>query len=261
MNKFVSLISGSSGNSTLVTDGRTRLLVDCGGSGKCIKEALMDAGEAIEGIDAILITHEHSDHVKGVGVLSRRYGFPIYATERTYRAITGAGEIDSETVHFINPDEEFEIGTIGISPFSIPHDAADPVGYSFMLGDGKYTVATDIGYIGDSLLERLKGSRSIILESNHDVEMLRHGPYPFHLQQRILSQFGHLSNETASYTALELVRSGTEHIMLGHLSDKNNLPEIALLETHNRLTSAGVDIGRDVTLQVAQRRKITVMES
>ena len=259
--KFVSLISGSSGNATLVSDGRTNLLVDCGGSGKCIQTALMEAGVSIEEIDAVLLTHEHSDHVKGVGVLSRRYGFPIYATSKTHSSIVKVGDIDPDIKHNISPDKEFEIGSIVISPFSIPHDAADPVGYSFLLGADKYTIATDMGYVSHDLLSRLKGSKSILLESNHDVEMLRCGPYPFYLQQRILGRYGHLSNETASIAALALVESGTEHIMLGHLSDKNNLPEIAMLETNQRLTNAGVNVGSDMTLQIAHRHKITVMDN
>ncbi|MDO5398354.1 MAG: MBL fold metallo-hydrolase [bacterium] len=258
--KFVSLISGSSGNASLISDGRTNLLIDCGGSGKCIQNALMEAGVAVGEIDAVLLTHEHSDHVKGVGVLSRRYGFPIYATEKTHSSIVKVGEINPDLKINVTPDNEFEIGSIRVLPFSIPHDAADPVGYSFSVNNNKYTIATDMGYISNSILDRLKGSKAIILESNHDVEMLRCGPYPFYLQQRILGQYGHLSNETASIAALALAESGTEHIMLGHLSEHNNLPEIAMLETNQRLTAAGINVGSDITLQVAQRHKITIMD-
>lgn len=258
--KFASLISGSSGNATLVSDGKTNLLIDCGGSGKCIQNALMEAGVSIGEIDAVLLTHEHSDHVKGIGVLSRRYGFPIYATEKTHSSIVKVGEINPDLKISISPDKDFEIGSIIVSPFSIPHDAADPVGYGFYIGNDKYTVATDMGYISHNVLDRLKGSKAIILESNHDIDMLRCGPYPFYLQQRILGQYGHLSNETASMAALALAESGTEHIMLGHLSEHNNLPEIAILETNQRLTAAGINVGKDITLQVAHRHKITIMD-
>lgn len=257
--KFVSLISGSSGNSTLISDGKTHLLIDCGGSGKCLQTALMNSGVSITEIDAVLLTHEHSDHVKGLGVLSRRYGFPIYATEKTHSSIVKVGEINPDLKHSIKPDNDFEIGSIRISPFSISHDAADPVGYSFYINDNKYTLATDMGYINHSLLDKLKGSRSIILESNHDIEMLRCGPYPYYLQQRILGKYGHLSNETASMAALALAESGTEHIMLGHLSDHNNLPELAMLETEQRLTNAGIKVGADITLQIAHRHNVTIM--
>lgn len=257
--KFVSLISGSSGNSTLISDGKTNILIDCGASGKCISNALLEAGASINEIDAVLLTHEHSDHVKGIGVLSRRYGFPIYATEKTHSSIVKVGEINPDLKNNIIPDTDFEIGSIVVSPFSISHDAADPVGYSFFIDENKYTLATDMGYISHNVLDKLKGSKAILLESNHDVEMLRCGPYPFYLQKRILGKYGHLSNETASMAALALTESGTEHIMLGHLSDHNNLPELAMLETDQRLTEAGVNIGKDITLQVAQRHAITVM--
>ena len=258
--KFISLISGSSGNSTLISDGKTNILIDCGASGKCISNALLEAGCSINEIDAVLLTHEHSDHIKGVGVLSRSYGFPIYATEKTHSSIVKVGEINPDLKNNIIPETDFEIGSIVVSPFSISHDAADPVGYSFFIDGNKYTLATDMGYISHSVLDKLKGSKAILLESNHDVEMLRCGPYPFYLQQRILGKYGHLSNETASMTALALAESGTEHIMLGHLSDHNNLPELAMLETDQRLTKAGINIGKDITLQVAQRHSITVMD-
>lgn len=258
--KFVSLLSGSSGNATLVSDDKTNLLIDCGASGKALERALLQAGSSINEIDAILITHEHSDHTKGLGVLSRRYAIPIYTTAKTHSSVNNIGNINSELKISISTNNEFEIGTIGVMPFSIHHDAADPIGFSFYIDNKKYSIATDTGYISDELFNSIKGSDAILLESNHDVDMLRCGPYPFHLQQRILSDYGHLSNETAAYTALKLVRNGTKHIMLGHLSDKNNLPEIALLETHRTLSNSGIYVGKDVTLQIAHRSEITVMD-
>lgn len=257
MIKFVSLISGSSGNATLVSDGKTNLLVDCGTSGKRIEAALEKAGEAKDSINALLITHEHSDHIKGAGVLARRYKLPVYATAATHRAMTGVGKIDDNLRFCVNPGKIFEIGNIGVEPFSISHDAADPVGYSFYIGNEKLTVATDTGFISGDIMDSLRGSGSILLESNHDVEMLRCGPYPYHLQQRILGKKGHLSNNAAAEAALELVCSGTEHIILGHLSEHNNLPEIALMETKQYLEEAGVAVGKDVTLQVAHRYDLT----
>lgn len=257
MIKFFSLISGSSGNAAFVSDGRTRLLIDCGTSGKRLEAALNAAGESAVNIDALLVTHEHSDHIRGIGVLSRRYKIPIYATKKTHKAINGVGDIDEALRRAVYTDADFEIGTIGISAFPISHDAADPVGYSFYIGDEKLSVATDTGVVDEELLGRLRGSKRIILESNHDVEMLRCGPYPYHLQQRILGDTGHLSNEDAAITALELVRCGAEHIVLGHLSEHNNLPEIALMETDNYLRGAGVNVGSDMTLKVAKRYEIT----
>lgn len=253
---FASLISGSSGNATLISDGKTHILTDCGMSGVKLKDALLKFGISPENLSAMLITHEHIDHVRGAGVIARRYKIPIYATEKTHAALD-CGRIDDDLLHFIKPDCDFEIGSIGVTPFSIPHDAADPVGYSYFCGDEKYSLSTDIGHMNDYILSHLTGSKKVLLESNHDVEMLQFGSYPFPLKQRILSDTGHLSNTNAAKTALKLVESGTENVALGHLSNENNTPEIALIETHTYLTSAGVNVGKDMVLQVAKRYEVT----
>lgn len=261
MLKLYSLISGSSGNCALITNGETAILSDCGGSGKRILAELAKTGVPSQRVRAIVVSHEHTDHTKGVGILARRLGIPVYATVGTHSAMLGSvGSIDESQVRLIQPDVTYDIFGIGVTPFSIPHDASDPCGYSFSDGTSKVTVATDIGHMTDSLLSRLAGSRSIILESNHDIDMLRYGEYPYPLKRRILGDYGHLSNECAADAALRLVQSGTEHIMLGHLSDKNNLPEIALMESYNRLTDSGVNVGIDATLQVAKRYELTEFE-
>ena len=256
MLELYSLISGSSGNSSLVTDGKTNILIDCGTSGKRAIAALSKIGIAPDTICAILVTHEHTDHTSGVGILARRLKIPVYATKGTHRMMN-IGSIDETQTAFVTPDITYDIGGIGVTPFSIPHDANDPCGYSFTDGTKKVTIATDIGHMPDSLFSRISGSNSIILESNHDIEMLRFGEYPYPLKQRILSDHGHLSNPVAAETALRLVETGTEHIMLGHLSDKNNLPEIAQMETFNKLTDNGVRVGTDMTLQIAKRYDVT----
>lgn len=256
MINFTSLISGSSGNATLFSDGSTHLLIDCGMSGKQLFEALAKIGLSPDRLDGILLTHEHIDHVKGAGVIARRHKLPIYATAGTLSAMN-VGPIPDEQIKIIDSAHDFEIGTIGIKPFDIPHDAAEPVGYSFYIGGEKFSLATDIGHMHKALIEQIMKSKMVLLESNHDVDMLQYGPYPFPLKQRILSDIGHLSNENAAKTALQLVNSGVEHIMLGHLSEKNNHPEIAMMETYNTLTFAGVKVGSDVTLQVADRYKAT----
>lgn len=257
MATFVSLISGSSGNATFVSDGKTNLLIDCGMSGAKLKESLHAIDVMPESIDALLITHEHVDHTKGAGVISRRYNIPIYTTQGTHTSMD-IGNIADENIKIITEDTDFEIGNIGICPFAIPHDAAQPVGFNFMIGDEKYSLATDIGQITKSILENITGSKKILLESNHDVEMLKCGTYPYPVKRRILGEYGHLSNETASKVAMHLVQNGTEHIMLGHLSKENNRPEIAMLETYNLLSQSGVDVGKDMTLQVADRYKPTL---
>lgn len=256
MLELVSIISGSSGNCTLATDGRTHILIDCGTSGKRLFAALDRLSISPAMISAILVTHEHSDHTKGVGIAARKLKIPVYATAGTHTSME-IGKLEEQQRQLVRPDITYDIGGIGVTPFSIPHDAADPCGFMFTDGKDKLTVATDIGHISESLLSRIQGSRSIILESNHDTNMLQYGDYPYPLKQRILSDFGHLSNPSAAEAALELVKSGTEHIMLGHLSDKNNLPEIAQMETYNKLMDNGIRVGTDMTLQVAARYDIT----
>lgn len=260
MADFLSLISGSSGNCTFISDGKTNILIDCGLSGKRLAELLAQIDISPDSIDALLITHEHSDHVKGAGVAARRYKLPVYATSRTHSAMN-LGNVSESLKHTVSPDKDFEIGSIGIRPFSIPHDAVNPVGYTFMCGGKKYAIATDIGEMNDKIFSSIKGSEKVILESNHDINMLKAGSYPFPLKQRILSNIGHLSNESAAETALELVKSGTTGIMLGHLSLENNMPELALLETYNTLKNYGVNTDSDVSLKVAARNSITLFGS
>ena len=259
MTTFISLISGSSGNATFISDGKTNLLIDCGMSGAKLKEALRTIDVLPESIDAILLTHEHIDHTRGAGVVSRRYNLPIYATEGTHLA-ADMGNIAEENIKTISEDTYFEIGGIGIKPFAISHDARQPVGFTFFIGNEKYALATDIGKMTQGIIDSITGSKKVLLESNHDIEMLRCGSYPFPLKQRILGEYGHLSNDAAAKTALYLVNRGTEHIMLGHLSKENNRPEIALLETHNLLSQSGVKVGDDMTLQVADRYKPTLFQ-
>lgn len=256
MLNFYSIISGSSGNCSLVTDGKTNILIDCGTSGKRATEALESLCILPERINAILVTHEHIDHTKGVGILSRRFNIPIYATSGTHKN-SDFGKIEDNMIFEVLPDITYDIAGIGITPFAIPHDASDPCGYKISDGKAKIATATDIGIMTDYVLSRISGCESILLESNHDIDMLRFGEYPYALKQRILSDTGHLSNKAAAEAAFSLVNSGTKHIMLGHLSDKNNLPDIAQMETYNYLSDKGVKVGGDVTLQVAQRYKIT----
>lgn len=256
MLKLYSIISGSSGNCSLVTDGKTNILIDCGTSGKRACEALEKLCVPPSRLNAIFVTHEHIDHTKGVGILSRKFNIPVYATSGTHQK-ADLGKMDDTLICEVTPDVTYDIAGIGITPFAIPHDAAEPCGYTFTDGAVKLAVATDIGVMTDAILSRLAGSESIILESNHDIDMLRFGEYPYALKQRILSDIGHLSNKAAADAALALAKSGTKHIMLGHLSDKNNLPDIAQMETYNHLTDNGVAVGTDVTLQVAKRYDIT----
>ena len=254
--ELISLVSGSSGNASIVSDGHSTILVDCGMSGKALVNALSNCGKTIDDINAVMITHEHTDHIKGVGVIARKYGINIYGTEKTFRAME-CGKINEDLLHPINPGREYVIGDIAIHPFSTSHDAVDPVGYSFTDGHSKVSVATDTGFLSEDMYQAIKGSNKILLESNHDVEMLKFGIYPPSLKRRILSDKGHLSNEACASIACRLVQDGTSSIALAHLSNENNLPDIAYLTSYNALDGIGVEVGQELRLTVASRYDIT----
>ncbi len=247
MLEMCTLFSGSSGNCVYVSDGETRLLVDCGVSGKRIESGLKNIGVEPGEIHGVLLTHEHSDHIASVGILHRRYGWNLYANNLTWEAAESVvGKIDPSCLHFFCGP--FRIGGIEVNPFSIPHDAADPVGYRFSKEGSCVTVATDLGMITPDVEENLLGSEAILLEANHDVEMLKMGPYPYPLKRRILSDSGHLSNENAGKLCVHLAKNGTKNILLGHLSKHNNLPELAyqtvvsVLQEHAMLHQVNIEV-------------------
>jgi len=316
MVRFTVLASGSKGNATVVSGGSTRILVDCGLSCRELFRRMRLVGEVPETLDAIVITHEHMDHVNGLAVTARKLGIPVYFTEATHRAwmrwltprrqmtyaqwleqcrklaaerqaeadaavqhgcpegeqddreaeaeldcvmaeVTAAPESSGEVaeaktaadgpssrkadptwlpaVEYFQAGEAFEIGDIAVSPFTIPHDAADPVGFVFQAEGVRMACATDLGYIPPNVKAQLKGVDLLLLESNHDLEMLRDGPYPWSVKQRVLSRVGHLSNEaTADY--LEKVYDGqAAYVILAHLSESNNLPELARITAERAL--------------------------
>ncbi|MCH5184878.1 MAG: MBL fold metallo-hydrolase [Oscillospiraceae bacterium] len=254
--EFLSVASGSSGNAVYISDGHTSLLIDCGISGKCLAEGLLRADISPDSLDAVLITHEHIDHVAGVGVISRRYKLPVYATEKTFAACTKIGK--PEKFIPIEKHTDFSIGSIGVRAFSVSHDAADPVGYSFFTGNKKFTVATDTGIITENIRKEVINSDTVLLESNHDVEMLKFGSYNYDLKRRVLSDEGHLSNDAAADFSAELLNTGTKKIILGHLSHENNTPDIAYKTSENKLISLGAVIGGDIILSVAKRSEVTL---
>ena len=253
---FLSIVSGSSGNASLIKYKNTSILIDCGVSGKKLIENLSSADISGDEIDAILVTHEHSDHIAGVGVISRRFDVPLYATEKTYKSMN-IGNIRRDNIKVIEKNSDFEIGDISVHSFPIPHDAADPVGYSFLCGSKKYSVATDIGVMTDCIFQAISGSDYIMLEANHDIDMLMYGDYPLELKKRILGDRGHLSNDAAAKSAVELLKSGTKHIMLSHLSDKNNAPSVAYKTVENEFSKCGAVVGKDIGLCVANRYGVT----
>lgn len=251
MIKFQSFLSGSSGNCTYITDDNTHILVDCGAPAKYISACLGRLGVEPASIDAVLVTHEHRDHVSGVGVFARKYGVPVIATGKTWSAMQAiTGKIPDSCVESCKPHKEFKIGSMNISPFAIPHDASEPVGYRFSENENRFTVATDLGYISDELTEELSGSDSIIIEANHDLEMLRTGRYPYHLKRRILGEKGHLSNDTCARLCAMLAQKGTKSFWLGHLSKENNTPTLAFETVREILKKEGFLAGADVGLGV-----------
>ena len=254
MIKFCSLYSGSSGNSIFIGTDKAKILIDAGLSGKRIAEALISIGEDPANLKAILVSHEHNDHIRGLGIISKRYNIPVYANEMTWQAINASIKgIEAKNIKYFSNNKEIDVFGLGIRAFSIPHDANDPVGFNFYLNDRKITIATDIGHITPQLTKSIEGSDLLLLESNHDVKMLEVGAYPWWLKQRILGDKGHLSNEVAGEVIADMAEKGTQHFLLGHLSMKNNFPQLAYQTTYNALTKRNICVGKDITLEVAER--------
>jgi phosphoribosyl 1,2-cyclic phosphodiesterase len=319
MVRFTVLASGSKGNSTVVSGGRTRILVDAGLSCRELVRRMRLAGEDPETLDAIIITHEHSDHINGLAVTARKLGIPVYFTEGTHRAwmrwLTPRRQMtyaqwleqcrkqaaerqaeaegpqsDSETdadpdesvfvaepappesspalaathakdpawlpsVEYFQAGQPFAIGDIAISPFTIPHDAADPVGFVFRAEGVRLGIATDLGYIPPNVKAQLKGLDLLLLESNHDLEMLRDGPYPWSVKQRVLSRVGHLSNDAAAEFLENEYDGRAAFVILGHLSESNNLPELARV-TAERALQAHASLLANKLFLAAQHRHL-----
>ncbi len=254
MIKLVSLYSGSSGNAIYIKGRNTHILVDAGLSGKKIEEAIASAGVSIHNVQAIVISHEHTDHIMGAGVLARRYGIPVYANRSTWDVMeTGLNKLPPGCIRTFVTGEPFIIGDIEVHTFPTPHDAAEPVGFNFFCHKKKVTIVTDIGHMNKRLLDNLAGSDMILIESNHDIEMLKVGRYPWPLKQRILGDSGHLCNEMAAKVVAYLASKGTQKFLLGHLSKENNFPELALQTVKNALYEKSIVAGKDVYLGVAFR--------
>ena len=229
--RLCSIASGSSGNCIYVGHASTHLLIDAGISGKRIEQGLSQIGVDPGDLSGILITHEHSDHIQGVGVLARKYKIPMYGTVETFCAMkhgkTSIGKVDDALFQSILPEQKFAVGEIDIQPFSISHDAANPVAYVFEADGQKIGMATDLGVYTEKTVEYLKDSEILYLESNHDVNMLMVGGYPYYLKQRIIGDHGHLSNDTAAELLCRLHHDRLKHVLLAHLSKENNYPELA----------------------------------
>ncbi len=236
--KFLPVASSSKGNCTYIASDSTKILIDCGLSAKKATEVLNSHNIDISEVSAIFITHEHSDHINGIGVLARKYKIPIYATPKTWDSIIESGKlgkIDERLINNVYKEEKCIIDDIVVSAFGISHDAVDPVGYNVYLNDKKVTVCTDFGVVTDGLKEKLSNSNILLIESNHDIRMVETGSYPFPLKKRILGHRGHISNVSCAELLLSLDTEKIEHIFLGHLSEENNKPLLALDTVKNIL--------------------------
>ena len=238
MLKFYSLYSGSSGNSLLVNTENTNILIDAGVSSKKIETALNNLEIPPTSLDGILITHEHSDHVQGLGTFSKKFNVPVFVNQKTLDAMPKQKEkISENNIKLFKIEENFEINGLKIKPFSIPHDAANPCGFNIEKDNKKISIATDIGHMTNSILKKLEGSEFILLESNYDPEVLMYSRYPYVLKNRIAGPTGHLSNEAAGKTISCLLNSGLQQVMLGHLSKESNFPELAYKTVIEQLIS------------------------
>ncbi len=236
---FCPITSGSSGNCIYIGSDRHSVLIDAGISGKRIEAGLRTIDRTCRDIDAVLVTHEHSDHIKGIGILARRYGIPIYTTKGTAAALeemTQVGKIPEGLLHIIEPESPFKIGDLEIRAFSVSHDAAQPVGYRVECGEKSAAVATDMGEYTDYTVEQLQKLDVLLLESNHDLRMLQAGHYPYYLKRRIMSEKGHLSNDDAGRLLCRLLHDDIRHIYLGHLSHENNYEALAFETVSQEVT-------------------------
>lgn len=233
--------SGSGGNCMLLSERDTHILIDAGISMRRLQQSLRDWDLEIDDIGGVLITHEHSDHVSGLKMLLKYYDLPLYAPHTVAARLCGMLPDAEESMHIIRPGEDFRLGTVTVRAFHTPHDTDESVGYR-VEGRGSFALATDMGHVTEEVLDGLLGADAVLIESNHDPDMLINGPYPVQLKRRILSDHGHLSNPDCAALAVHLAQSGTRTVILGHLSRENNRPELALRETERALDGLGVRV-------------------
>lgn len=255
--ELCSIASGSSGNCIMAGNENCHLLIDAGISGKRIEQGLNAHGHKTSEMAGVLVTHEHIDHIGGLGVIARRHGLPIYTTEKTKQAILATksvGRIDESLFCVIAPDQTFMVGDLEIEPIRISHDAADPVAFIVRSNGKSAGVITDLGMYDNYIVNKLKGLHLLLLEANHDVHMLQAGSYPYPLKRRILGDRGHLSNELSGQLLAEVLHDGFGAVMLGHLSKENNYPKLAYETVKLEITMGDCPYqGNDFPLYVASR--------
>lgn len=255
---IVSIGSSSSGNSYLITDGRTRVILDVGLSGKKIKEALAGFGVSPLQIEGIFVTHEHTDHVKSVRVMSKACADArIFASRGTVQGCEAFEDVDISRIEYLSAQDESIVGSITAKAFTLSHDAAEPIGYSFRSGGAQLTIVTDTGVVTDEIFEEIKAADILVLEANHEVSILEVGPYPYYVKRRILSDVGHLSNVTAGETLLRMMDERRSdmmpQVMLAHLSVHNNTPDNARQTVTGILRENELLNGRDYAMGIAAK--------
>lgn len=247
--KISVLASGSTGNATYVETPAHKILIDAGLSGKKLEELMNSINRTLENVDSLFVTHEHSDHSKGVGVLARRYGLDVYANEGTWEAMgSKIGKIAVEQKHILAPGQVQSLGGLDVESFSVSHDAVEPQFYEVHYHNKSFAIVTDTGYVSERVLGTISDADGYLFECNHDVEMLRMGGYPWPLKQRILSDTGHLSNEDGANGLMAALGNRTKRIYLGHLSQENNVKALAHMTVQTIMQGNDLAVDHDFAL-------------
>ncbi|MFT8321600.1 MAG: MBL fold metallo-hydrolase [Bacillus sp. (in: firmicutes)] len=257
---FSVLASGSTGNAIYVESGEYSFLVDAGLSGKQMESLFQHIDRKMNTLTGILVTHEHSDHIKGVGIVARKYKLPIYANEKTWNAMDPLiGEIPLEQKFHFDMETVKSFGNLSIESFGVSHDAAEPMFYVFHEGDKKFVLITDTGYVSDRMKGIIHNADSYVFESNHDVQMLRMGRYPWNIKRRILSDVGHVCNEDAAIAMSEVIGDRTKHIYLAHLSQDNNMKDLARMSVSQTLENRGILLDDKLALKDTDPKIPTIL--
>jgi phosphoribosyl 1,2-cyclic phosphodiesterase len=261
MMKFISFGSGSSGNCYLLTTPNDALLIDLGVGLRGLKKDFRNYGLSLSMVHHVLITHDHADHIKSVGSFSHDYKVPVYATREVHVGINRnyciTQKISSELARVIEKGKTYQIGDFSVSPFGVPHDSSDNVGYFIEAEGTNFCVMTDVGTVTDEMKEYIRRARHLVIEANHDEEMVASGPYPQFLKTRILSQTGHLSNRNCALALIENMTEDLRNVWLCHLSEENNHPELARKTVESLLRDYGIIAGVDIQLEVLKRNSPT----
>ena len=256
--KFVSLGSGSSGNCYFLCTAQTSILIDAGVGARTMRRYFRDLGMQMGGLDAVFITHDHADHIKAVATFANEFNIPLYTTEKVYHGITRnyavSGRIAPEKMRFLQKTVGVTVGDLTVTPFEVPHDSTDCVGYRVEHGGITFCLITDVGHATPTIEQEVARANYLVLEANHDEDMLNMGPYPAYLKGRIKSEQGHLSNKSAATLLAKHATPALHHVWLCHLSEENNHPELARKTVESILQSYGIQPGTDFKIEILKRK-------